>query len=295
MNFLLLTLLIYLLTQKVTVVRIILLTVYTMLSGGIFAQVLRQPLSVRYAGLGAYSRQFADVFSATSNQASLANLPNGAMAVYGERRFMMEELNGYAAIAALPLASYGTVGVQADYFGSSSGFNESQLGIIYARKITRQMDVGFKVNYHNARVPGYGSAGAVNVEGGVLIHLTDQLHTGIHVYNPTRVTLGKGGTERLASIYRFGLGYDVSDKVFLSTEVVKQENQQLGVNAGFQYNIHERLFIRAGVATASDNSFVSLGLKLDFARVDINTTYHPQLGFSPGLMLLFNLKKAKRQ
>ena len=259
------------------------------------AQVVRQPLSVKYAGLGAYSKNFCDVFSATANQASLAQLKSGAFGVYGERRFMLEDLNGYSAIVAMPISSYGTIGLQADYFGSSSAFNENQLGLIYARKLTEQIDAGVKFNVHSVRVPGYQNASTVNFEAGVIFHLTDKLHTGIHVYNPTSSKLGKTSTERLASIYRFGLGYEASETVFLSTEIVKQEDQQVSVNAGLQYNIHKRLFLRTGIATASNNTYVGFGFMLGMGRIDLNTAYHPQLGFTPGILLLLNFKKAAKE
>lgn len=256
------------------------------------AQAIRQPLSVRYAGLGAYSKNFSDIFSATSNLASLAQLETGSFGVFGERRFMLEELNAYTAIVAIPTTS-GTFGLQGDYFGSAT-FNESQLGILYARKITKQIDIGVKFNSYTVRIPGYGSASAINVEAGAIFHLTDKLHTGFHIYNPGSSKLGKNGYEKLPSVYRLGIGYEASEMLFLSSEIIKQEDQQVSINAGLQYNLNSKFFIRTGISTYTDNSYVSVGLQLGFARIDINTAYHPQLGFTPGLLLLLNLKKKNK-
>lgn len=274
---------------NIAALRIFVIIMLLVLSGFAEAQVVRQPLSIHYAALGAYSKNFSDVFSATSNQASLASLKTGAFSVYGEKRFMLDELKGYTAIVAVPTPS-GTIGFQADYFGSSS-FNESQLGMVYGRKISSEIDVGVKFNYHSIRLPGYGTASAVNFEGGAIFHFTDKLHSGIHVYNPTRSKLGKTGLEKLASAYVFGLGYEASEKLFLSTEIAKYEDQPIGVNAGLQYNLQTRLFIRTGISTASNNSYVSAGLNVGFGRIDINTAYHPQLGFTPGILLLINFRK----
>lgn len=252
-------------------------------------QVIRQPLSIRYAALGAYSKSFSDIFSATSNQASLAQLQTGSFGVYGERRFMLEELNAYTAIVAVPTNS-GVFGFQGDYLGSAA-FNESQLGIVSARKIAKKIDMGVKFNYYAVRIPGYGSATAVNFEAGAIFHLTDNLHTGIHVYNPASSKIGKNGHEKLASIYQGGVGYEASEMLFTSFEIVKEEGKQISVNAALQYNLRKNIFIRTGVSTLTNNSFVSVGFKLSFARIDVNTAYHPQLGFTPGVLLLFNLKK----
>ncbi|MEJ7679978.1 MAG: hypothetical protein WKG06_19400 [Segetibacter sp.] len=228
------------------------------------AQVIKQPLSVRYAGLGAYSKKFSDIFSATSNQASLAQLKAGGFGVYGERRFLLEELNGYAAVVAVPTTS-GVFGFEGDYFGSNA-FNENELGILYARKITRLIDIGAKFNYYAVRIPGYGSASAVNFEAGVIFHFTDKLHMGIHVYNPAGSNLGKTSQEKLASVYRSGIGYEASELVFISAEVVKQEGRQIVVNAGLQYNLHKNVFIRTGISTLTDNSYVSVGLTVKFCK-----------------------------
>lgn len=251
--------------------------------------MVRQPLTVRYAGLGAYSKNFVDIFSATSNTASLAQVKSGGFGVYGERRFLLEELNQYTAIAAIK-SGFGTFAVQGDYFGFSD-YNENQLGIAYARKVASSVDVGVKFNYHTVKVAGYGNASAINFEAGSIFHLTDKLHTGIHVYNPLSSKLGKTSEEKLASMYRMGLGYEVSNNVFVSTEIVKQEDMPLSVNAGLHYNVQDNIFIRAGISTNNNNSFAGVGVRFGVIRVDLNAAYHPQLGFTPGLLLLYNFKK----
>ena len=253
------------------------------------AQVVRQPVSVLYPALGAYSKNFSDIFSGTSNQASLATLKTAAFAVYGERRFMLDELNTYTTIIAIPTTS-GTVGFQADYFGSSS-FNESRIGVIYGRKITSAIDVGVKFNYLLVKVAGYGAAAAVNFEAGAIFHLTDRLHAGFHVYNPASSKLGKNGTDQLASAYCFGIGYEASESLFVCTEIVKREAKPVSVNAALQYNLHKKVFIRCGISADNNISFGSVGLNIGFGRIDVNTAYHPQLGFTPGLLLLINFKK----
>lgn len=257
------------------------------------AQVVRQPLSLRYAGLGAYSKNFVDIFSSTTNQASLAELKSAAFGVYGERRFLQEEMNQFSAIVAVP-TNGGTFAFQGDYYGFTT-YNENQLGLSYGRKISNYIDVGVKFNYHTIRIAGYGNASAINFEAGTLLHLTDKLHAGFHVYNPLSSKLGKNSNEKLASVYQAGLGYEASDKVFISTEIVKQEDQGVSINAGLQYNVAQNVFLRGGVSTLTNNTYVGVGLQLGFARVDLNTAYHPQLGFTPGILLLFNFKNTTKE
>lgn len=258
------------------------------------AQSVRQPIAARYIGLGAYSKNFADVYSFTQNQAALANVKNASAGVYGERRFLVEELNLYSAVLALPTKS-GNFGIQADYFGFKN-YNESQIGLAYARSLGSKIDVGVKFNYYSIKIPAYGNANNVNFEAGLLLHLTDKLHAGLHVFNPVGGKLGKNeNEEKLASAYKVGLGYEASDKFFISSEVVKQEDQPVNVNIGFQYNFLKQFIMRAGIATATNNSYVGVGLNLKQFRLDVVTSYHPQLGFTPGVLIIFDFGKQKNE
>ncbi len=255
----------------------------------VVAQNARQPLSNRYVGLGSYSANFLDVFSGIHNQAALAKLKSGGMGFYSERRFLLAELNQYSAIVAMPTTS-GTFAVQGDYFGSSA-YNETQLGLAYARSVSSQVDVGIKFNHQSMKVPGYGSASAINFEAGTILHLTSQLHAGFHIYNPFSSSFNKNNTEKLPSIIKTGLGYEASDKVFVSVEVVKQQDQPVNINAGLQYNLHEKVLLRAGIATATNSSFAGVGLLFGKMRLDLSASHHPQLGFTPGLMLIYIFNK----
>lgn len=214
--------------------------------------------------------------------------------MYGERRFLLEELNQYSAVVALPTKTSGTFALQGDYFGSTT-FNENQLGLAYARSVSKQVDVGVKFNYHTVSVAGYGNSSAINFEAGTIFHLTSQLHAGFHVYNPFSSKIGKSGDEKLAAIYKTGLGYEASERVFLSVEFVKQEDQPVNVNVGFLYNLHEKVLLRAGVSTLTNNSFAGVGFQLGLVRIDVNAAYHPQLGFTPGVLLLYNFKKVEKE
>ena len=252
------------------------------------AQALRRPLAAPYIGLGAYSINHIDAFSFTSNQAALAQPKSTAIGVYGERRFLLAETNMYSAVGVLP-TKQGNFGFQADYFGFKN-YNESQLGIAYARSLGSKLDIGVKFNYYSYRIPGYQNSSAVNFEIGAIAHLTEQLHAGIHFYNPVGGTLSKTNNEKLGSIYKFGLGYEPSENFLVSIEIVKQENLPVNVNAGVQYNFAKQFFARAGIASENESPYGGAGISWSNIRVDLSASYHPQLGYSPGLMLIVNFK-----
>jgi hypothetical protein len=257
------------------------------------SQSVRKPVSASYIGLGAYSINHADVFSITSNQAALAQMENAAVGFFGENRFLLTETNMYSAIIALPTKE-GNFAFQADYFGYKN-YNESQLGMAYARNVGTKLDLGIKFNYYSFRIPGFESPSTVNFEIGVICHFTEKLNGGIHIYNPVGGKLSKTENDRVSSVYSFGLGYEASDNFFVSGEIVKQEDLPVNVNAGVQYNFAKQFFARFGIASQNQSPYGGAGLSWKNFRLDVSASYHPQLGFSPGLMLIMNLKPKENE
>lgn len=214
-------------------------------------------------------------------------MKNAGAGIFSERRFLLKELSFYEAAIALPTTS-GNFGFKADYYGFTE-YNESQIGLAYARKLGEKADLGVQFNYNGVNISGYGNASAINFEIGAIFHLTEKLNAGIHAYNPAGGKLGKSGEEKLASVYTFGLGYEASDNFFFSAEIEKEENQSVNVNAGMQYKFLPQLMARAGIATNTSNVYFGIGLFMKSFRIDVTTAYHPQLGITPGLLLIFNL------
>ena len=259
----------------------------------IHCQETRAPLSARYTGIGAYSKDFTDAFSGTINQAALAGVKQATAGVYGERRFMLAELSNYAAAIALP-SRLGGFGVALNYFGGES-FNTSQIGLGYGKKLGDKVDIGVQFNYNMIKLQGYGSSSTINFEAGTLLHLTDKIHIGIHVYNPVGGKFGKASNEKLASIYTTAIGYEASGKLFMSSEISKEEDQPVNINAGMQYIFADRFFVRLGVATATGNYFFGLGVQWKTFRLDAATGWQSQLGLTPAIMLLFNFHENDQQ
>lgn len=253
-----------------------------------FGQSLRYSLSQPYISLSAYSQQQNDALSFTGNQAALASVKNAGVGVYGERRFMLSETSVYTLGASVP-TSLGNFGLQVNYAGYKN-FNENKIGLAYARKLGKLVDVGVQFNYYSYRIPSYGNASTINFEIGAMMHLTDKLNAGIHVYSPVGGKLGKKSEEKLASSYKAGLGYDVSERFFISAEFVKEEDKPVNVLAGLQYQFAKQFFAKAGFISESSSAYAGAGVAWNNLRLDISSSYHPQLGFSPGLLLIIKFK-----
>jgi len=251
-----------------------------------FCQTVRDPVSASYIGLGAYSNDHVDVFSFHSNQASLAKIKTLSAGLYGEKRFLLNELGLYDAAVTLPTSS-GNFGLDACYYGFSD-YNESQVGLAYGRSLGSRIDIGVQFNYYSVRIAGYGNASAINFEIGTIFHLTENLNAGLHAYNPVGGGLGKNKEEKIASVYSAAIGYDASENFFISLEIEKQEDKPVNVNAGLQYKFLAQLLARMGISTATSSIYFGIGFELRSMRFDVTAAYHPQLGITPGLLLAFN-------
>ena len=251
-----------------------------------FSQSLRQPVSAIYLSAGSYSSNNADVFSYLNNQGALAKIKTISAGVYGERRFLLAATSLYTLAVAIP-TDKGNFGVNIKYGGFKS-FNESQIGLAYAKNLSKRVDIGIQFNYYSYKIPAYNSASAVNFELGAIVHLTDKLNLGIHAYNPIGGKLSKTN-EKLTAAYKIGLGYDISDNLYISTELVKEENFPVNLNAGIQYHFMKQFFARVGIASATSTGYAGFGLAWNNIRIDVTGSYHPQLGISPGLLLIMNV------
>ena len=262
-----------------------------------FAQISQRPLAALYAGSGAYSLNHVDVFSFTVNQAALAQIKNAAIGIYGERRFLLSELSFYNAVLAIPTSS-GNFGLKTLYYGSGS-YNETQLGLAYGRKLGNKIDIGVQFNYNGISISSYGNASIISFEIGTILHLTNQVHAGFHVSNPVGSKFGKDHPdnyreEKLPTVYTIGLGYDASEKFLFRAEIVKEENQDVNVNAGIQYRLIPQLQTRAGISTTNGTAWIGVGFNFKKFRIDLSSSYHPKLGFTPGLLLLLNLNSKEK-
>lgn len=238
------------------------------------------------------SAQQADVLVARNNPAVHAGLKQAAAGAYAERRFMLEDLNLVNLSAGFNTRS-GNFGLHTGYFGFTEQ-NQMQASLAYGRRLGEVVDIGASFNFHQLSQAGiYGNASAITGTLGILVHLPGNVQAGISAFNPFRASWGKDATERLPSRYSFGMGMDVSEKLFTGIDIIKEENQKVDIQAGFHYSFLPQFFVRAGIATLSTNYFFALGFKLPAFRIDLSGSYHPQLGWSPGILLLANFGKAK--
>ena len=247
------------------------------------------PIGVNYTGLGCYSLKNIDPLSITGNIASLANIQTFSFGMYIENRYLLKETNYYSGLITAPL-SFGHFAFQVDYFGFKN-YNESQIGLSYAKSLGNFLDLGLKFNLYSFKIPQFINTSAVDAELGLIYHLSDKIHAGLDIYNPIGGYFDKIKNEKLSSVIKLGVGYEASNEVYLTAGLCKEINKDISGNIGFQYNLLKKFFLRVG--TSSDNAYAGAGLSWNNYRLDITTSFNQHLGISPGVMLLMNFKKTE--
>jgi hypothetical protein len=152
------------------------------------------------------------------------------------------------------------------------------------------LDVGVQINYNRVSIGEYGAASAIGIEIGSLFHLSNDWCAGIHLTNPVSNRFGIDKKEKLPSVYTMGLGYRASDLVAACMEIIKEEDQPVQINTSVSYQFLPELLAKIGLTTATS----SLWMAIDFTRkayqLELSASYHPELGVSPAMLIIFNFK-----
>ncbi len=247
-------------------------------------------LGARSAGMAHSSVTLFDVWSTHHNQGGLGWLENPTAGVYFENRFGLPELSQMGAAAAVPVGS-GAFGLSYSGFGWSL-YKENKVGLAYGMKFNEKISGGIQANYHSMRLPNnYGASATLTVEAGIQARVTEELTIGAHLFNPTRAKLNEFNDERIPTIMRVGVGYRFSDRLLLTCEAEKDIEFNGIFRAGLEYMPGEKVYLRGGIATNPGIVAFGVGLKLDALKVDLASTWHQVLGFSPQISLSYDLVK----
>ncbi len=252
-----------------------------------FAGNEADPAGARSAGMAHTYLTQRDIWSIYHNQAGLAYIDRATAGAFFENKFFINDL-GYGGFAgAIPLGN-GSIGLSYSSLGFSS-YNEGKLGLAYGMKVSESIAIGTQLNYHHISIGAedYGKTNALTAELGFSISLSERVSLAAHVFNITRTKLNDFNDERIPTILRFGAGYKISDEVMLTGEVEKDIDKTEIFKGGIEYRPVEILYIRLGAASSPGLFAFGLGLDFKSFQLDLASTYHSVLGYSPQISLTY--------
>lgn len=247
------------------------------------------PTGSRSASMGNSSVTLSDVWSTHHNQAGLANLTKPTIGFHHENRFIVKEYGLQSLAFVLPTNS-GNFGVSLSYFGYSK-YNESKIGLGYAKKLGDKISFGVQLDYFNTHIAeDYGNKGAAVAELGILVEPKENFFIGVHVFNPTMSKIAIYDNERIPTIFRVGIGYKFSDNLYIATETEKDIDFDPVFKAGVEYMMIKDFFIRAGISTNPVQNSFGIGYVHKRLKADIAFSTHQILGITPHFTVIYEFK-----
>ncbi len=229
-----------------------------------------------------------DFWAISHNQAGLAKLTDITAGFYFENRYLTREMSFGAAAFALPAAG-GVLAISTTYFGFAQ-YHETKTGVAYARSFGSKLSAGVQLNYLFTFIgEGNGHQGILAAEAGMIYEMLPRLYVAAHFFNFTQSRL-PAVDEPVSVVMRLGASYIFSDNLLLSIESEKDIHQEPVFKAGLEYQLIQNVFVRAGLGTHPASNAFGFGVKMGNLTIDLASSYHQVLGYSPQVSLLIHFQ-----
>jgi hypothetical protein len=247
------------------------------------------PLGSRSNSLGNASVTFSDVWSYHHNPGATATIRNRQFGICYQNRFLLKELQSQGVTFIQPLPK-GVFSVGAQLFGFNQ-YRSYRVGAGYSLKLSELLFAGVQLNYQGIKLNEYyGSKNTLTAELGILTKISEHWKIGFSAFNLGRAKLTVDGSNRLTTTLRLGTSYSFSKQVLIACEIAKNDRYPLRFKSGIEYNPLKSLYFRGGVASNPIELSFGFGYKSGCMQLDLGSSYHQLLGWSPNIALTFQSK-----
>lgn len=267
---------------KIYYLKTILWGLLCALSARSVAQSVR-PSAPQFNYAAAYNQQFADIFSCKINPAALAGITRFQAGAWVERKYFLQGLQQYSIITVAPAAGGGW-SFAADYSGLSA-YRQWQSSLAYGRKLGR-ISIGAQVDYSAQTADGYANKGWFSAGLSSLWQLSPVLSAGWQLFRITGRLLSGAEGERPAYGYSAGLGWQLAAGLLLETGLVRNEGQPASVVAGIHYKAGQEVMASCFLDLTDTRPSVRVKWLSGIFQLGVTGSYHPLLGFSPGVLII---------
>ena len=245
-------------------------------------------MGARAHGLGYSSACLGDVWSMTNNVAGLAKVktPSAAFSYHSIPAF--KSFNRMSAIIALPIPG-GAGGASLFRYGDDL-YNEQIVSAGFANTFGLA-SLGFKISYIQLRAEGLETVGAFTASFGGLATITPQLSFGAHILNINQPVINELTGERIPTRLAAGIGFKISEKVFLAGEVEKDLDYAPVVKGGFEYRPFTKIAFRSGFNVHPQAAFFGIGFAVRKFEIDYALEMNQAAGSSHQASITWHFRK----
>jgi len=241
----------------------------------------------RSAAMGFSSAAVSDFWSVNNNQAGMAFYDKTAAGIYYENRYLINEM-GIQSGAFTLKTRYGVLGANVGYSGDAD-YNTTKAGLGYALKFGNRLAAGIQLDYIGTTLgEEYGKRSNITFDAGIMIRITEELMFGVHTFNPVHVKLADYSNESIPATLNAGFAYTLTDKFLLTAEAFKSSELPMEFRSGAEFKLGRIAYARIGLSTNPARYTFGFGLDMKNLSLDLSSSWHPQLGYSPQCSLQYS-------
>lgn len=239
----------------------------------------------RITALGTSGVAIKDIWAIEKNQAGLSDISAVTLALNYEQRLVSQDISTQAALLVLPYRR-NVFALSFQRYGFSL-YNQQKASIAYARNLTPDFSAGINFNYHQLKISGYGSASTISIEAGFQYQVNEGLTLGAHISNPSNGQFNADVQGVVPVAVAFGVANKFSDKILLTSEVVKVLDFDFDLKLGVEYQPVGWLALRGGLSANPLRQYGGLGVTYNGIRFDAAVASEFTVGYSPQVGLSY--------
>ena len=219
---------------------------------------------------------------------STQNILEAGVAI--ENRFLIKELQG-TELAVAYGGKLGSIAASLSRFGFSL-YSENRFGLMYSRKLQEKLSIGIELHYQTLAI---GEAKDKTRSGdfnlGLIYEISSRVKIGFHAGNPGSFLFSNTTKNHETAFFRLGMGFEASENLRVLWETNKTIDQKPLWKCGLEIIPCEKFIIRTGLSVPPLSISFGSGFIIHRLHIDIASSYHYLLGFSPCLSIHYSLSK----
>jgi hypothetical protein len=239
-------------------------------------------------GMGYTTACLRDDWSLFNNAAGLSFVKKATISTSYDARPQLVGANRMAFIASVPSA-VGTGALGFYKFGDDL-YNEQKVSLGFSNRLGLA-SLGASLNYLQFQAMGFGTKSLITFNLGGIASLAPNFFIGAHIQNVNQPVLSESSQERISTLLALGLGFAPTEKVWLSTEIQKELENQSTYKLGLEYKPVKKFAARTGFNLRPNKLFAGIGFITHRLTIDYAYEYAPNgLGSSHQASLGYQLK-----
>ena len=232
-----------------------------------------------------------DFWSLANNPALMPFYDKNTIGLYYDNRFLLKATSTAVLGAMLKVDNTGTFGIHISQFGGLN-YGETTAGLAYAKAFAQRFSFGLSFNYLLIYFVDdiYGKAHGFTFDIGMYAKVSRSVAFGFYIANPACLKLATYNQtkEYIPTVLRLGLTYSLSRYCMLTVETEKDIDFPAVYRFACEYKVNDYLLLRGGLSFPDVSFACGVGTCIKKLTVDVSSTYHTVLGYSPQISLMYS-------